>query len=106
MIEDILEVLDRRIDGVFILHRGMDINPSYKIYKTFYCKLYVQLRGHSSPILVLEYSDTLNISSQHVDDGWKIVNKAFMVKLINWILDDGVQQISDTYNGGVTQHSS
>lgn len=90
-LEDIIEVLNRRIEGTFILHKGMDINPKYNIYKTLYCKLYVQ--SNDEPKLVLEYNDTMNLSSLNLDYGWELIEKGFLEKLIAWILEGGLNGI-------------
>lgn len=93
-IEDIIDTLSKVINkGTLILHKSLSINQKFKAYKTFCYDLYY--RNDNKSTLVLSYNDTKNVSSNDIDEAWKVYDKIYLEILIKWILTDEYKKVLD-----------
>lgn len=95
-LEDIIEVVNRLIEERrpkevvnkqhLVLHRGIELNPTFKAYKTYYFTLWAVGREERYPVLYLKHQSRIvaNIEEEVIQD----LEKLFLSSLLNLLISE------------------
>lgn len=91
---DIIEELSSLLkEGTLVLHKNFNIHSKFKAYKKFCYDLYYI--NNNEKTIVLQFEDTKNVSSNDIEDAWKVCDKLFLKALIKWILSNNYKALID-----------
>lgn len=86
-LEDIIEASTKMIPkekGFLVLHKGVKINPSFKVYKTYCYSLYF-IGTNGDEKCVLRLNNTKNSPSDVMEKDWEEQDKEFLSKFLEWL---------------------
>lgn len=91
---DIIEELSGFLkNGTLVLHKSFNVHNKFKAYKKFCYDLYYIENNEKT--IVLQFEETKNISSNDIEDTWKICDKLFLKVLIKWVLSNNYKALID-----------
>lgn len=86
---DIIEAASKLVDkskGFLVLHRGVHVNPRFKVYKRYSYALYlVSNRDKNDRECLLRYETEKNSPAENMDKDWKEQDMIFLSILIDWL---------------------
>lgn len=82
-LHDIIEAASAKVNGTLVLHRSMEVHPTFKAYKIFRYNLYQIVNGEKNLLFTIE--EKKKALTDELEAVWEACDKIYLNKLIEWL---------------------